>query len=465
MKIAYLIAGLFLVVGSLFIGLHPTLSLGSNGFSNPVVNNGGGSITTPVSIVNGGTATSTGGVTNGVEYYNGTNITNSANFTFNGSIVGIGAGGTTWYTGLDGSNNYGVAATQSGGVLTAPFVTVAGSGFVGINNSSPAQFLDVGGNVNINNASSYMQNSGTILFASSTQATTFLGFNAGQSILTYGTTTASVGHGSYSTTAIGFNALQNASSTSSFQNTAVGSAALQGTGSNPTFQQDTGVGSQVMHVLTSGSFNSGFGVNSLAQVSSGGSNAAFGEQSGQQLTSGSSDVYMGTAAGEWNATGSGNTALGASALVGNGAVNNNSDNTAIGFQAGSGLTTGSNNIVLGYNSATTTQLGNNNITIGFDISGMQAATNGSNMLDIGNLLFGTGLTSQSSSSPAGSFAIGSSTFPLVQMTLGTNGSTNGTSTTAAGKLQWDGYNSAGARMCAYFNSANALVSQAGACNF
>ena len=41
-------------------------------------------LSVPVSIANGGTATTTGGVTNAVEFYNGTTLTNTPNFTTNG---------------------------------------------------------------------------------------------------------------------------------------------------------------------------------------------------------------------------------------------------------------------------------------------------------------------------------------------------------------------------------------------
>lgn len=43
------------------------------------------SLSIPISIANGGTGTTTGGVTNGVEYYNGTTLTNNANFLFDGT--------------------------------------------------------------------------------------------------------------------------------------------------------------------------------------------------------------------------------------------------------------------------------------------------------------------------------------------------------------------------------------------
>lgn len=44
--------------------------------------------------------------------------------------------------------------------------------------------------------------------------------------------------------------------------------------------------------------------------------------------------------------------------------------------------------------------------------------------------------------------------------IGTTGSTNGSSTIASGKIQWDGYNSAGTRICAYFVGTTLTVSSA-----
>ena len=48
------------------------------------------------------------------------------------------------------------------------------------------------------------------------------------------------------------------------------------------------------------------------------------------------------------------------------------------------------------------------------------------------------------------------------LVLGTN-TTNGTTTIMMGKIQWDGYNSAGSRICSYINSGNTLSVQSGAC--
>lgn len=67
---------------------------------------------------------------------------------------------------------------------------------------------------------------------------------------------------------------------------------------------------------------------------------------------------------------------------------------------------------------------------------------------------------------AASLAVGSSTpsFTSVNglVTLGSNGA-NGTTTVSMGKLQFDGYNSAGSRYCLFVNVAGSLTTQAGAC--
>jgi len=54
------------------------------------------------------------------------------------------------------------------------------------------------------------------------------------------------------------------------------------------------------------------------------------------------------------------------------------------------------------------------------------------------------------------------TTTTAQLNLGTTNSTNGTSTIQMGKIQWDGYDSSGARICAYFVSTT-LTAQLGAC--
>jgi hypothetical protein len=102
---------------------------------------------------------------------------------------------------------------------------------------------------------------------------------------------------------------------------------------------------------------------------------------------------------------------------------NSSDyNTLIGYQAGYGITTGKNNIVLGTATSTTSvnniTTGSQNILIGNNI-GLPSAT-ASGQLNIGNIIYGTGVTGTGSTlsnarigigiaSPTSLFQVASST--------------------------------------------------------
>ena len=90
----------------------------------------------------------------------------------------------------------------------------------------------------------------------------------------------------------------------------------------------------------------------------------------------------------------------------------------------------------------------------------------------GNLYFSTTtVAGTATSTPAAlelrnsgtGLGIATSTFSSAVIGLGTTGSTNGTSTVAAGKLQFDGYNTAGSRICMFVVSTT-LTIQSGACN-
>lgn len=71
-------------------------------------------------------------------------------------------------------------------------------------------------------------------------------------------------------------------------------------------------------------------------------------------------------------------------------------NIYIGYQAGSGITTGINNIIIGRQDSTTGRIttGDNNILIGYEVGAGISSTE-SNQLNIGNLIFGTGLSTGS----------------------------------------------------------------------
>jgi hypothetical protein len=62
---------------------------------------------------------------------------------------------------------------------------------------------------------------------------------------------------------------------------------------------------------------------------------------------------------------------------------------------------------IGWNAASTTQSGSNNIALGYDIA--LPSTNGSNQLNIGNLIFGTGINGEGTNLSTGSIGIGTTT--------------------------------------------------------
>ncbi len=79
-------------------------------------------------------------------------------------------------------------------------------------------------------------------------------------------------------------------------------------------------------------------------------------------------------------------------------------NSALGFNSGYALTTGSNNLFLGYQAGNALTTGDSNIVIGYDID--LPTTSTSNTLDIGNLIYATGLTSTGTALSTGNVGIG-----------------------------------------------------------
>jgi hypothetical protein len=131
---------------------------------------------------------------------------------------------------------------------------------------------------------------------------------------------------------------------------------------------NTGLGSYALEQLTTGFQNTAVGVGALQANQVGYNNAAVGAYT-QYVSTGVGNASLGFYSLLSNTTGSTNTALGNVALS---AVTTGSKNVGIGNMAGGGLTTGSNNIVIG--SDTT----------------LPSAT-ADNQLNIGNLIYGTGL--------------------------------------------------------------------------
>jgi hypothetical protein len=227
---------------------------------------------------------------------------------------------------------------------------------------------------------------------------------------------ASVSGGAGSDVAVGPQALNvNLNGT---QNTAVGTAALQ---HNTNGSNNSALGNQALSANTTGNDNTAIGNQALINATTTTSNTAVGSSALQQTTTGSWNTAIGTFALNANTTGQKNTALGFVSLTSNttgannsalgyGALNLNTtgvDNTAFGYQAGHDITTGGHNVIIGDYATTGVGIttGSNNILIGQDLQKLTQTS--SNLLDIGNLIFATGLTSGTTMS-TGNVGIGTS---------------------------------------------------------
>ncbi|OYV83483.1 MAG: hypothetical protein B7X04_04115 [Parcubacteria group bacterium 21-54-25] len=222
--------------------------------------------------------------------------------------------------------------------------------------------------------------------------------------------------------AIGYQTLN--SDTTGIQNVALGSQALK---NNISGSGNMAIGRLSLFYNTTGNSNVGVGNSALEFNQSGNYNTAIGQASLFYNTTGYWNVANGFAALNNNTTGSDNVALGSYALlhntsatttvaIGYGAAqgttsyhsqngvyighasginvqNNSNNNTFIGYQSGKDLTTGSYNILLGSN--------------------IDAPSNtASQQLNLGNLLYGTGVyggSTPSSAPTGGNVGIGTTT--------------------------------------------------------
>jgi hypothetical protein len=210
-------------------------------------------------------------------------------------------------------------------------------------------------------------------------------------------------------------------------NTAVGYSALT---SNTTGYGNTAVGYGSLTANTIAAANTAVGYGALASNTTGGNSAALGYDALSHNTIGSFNMGIGPFALGSNTTGGNNSAIGYSALVVN---TSGSNNLAIGSNAlynnsfgnanigiGSGAmninTTGTNNTAIGYAVASTTlNGGSNNILIGTSSAVDTPAAGTNNFLNIGNVIFATGMTG-TVSSPAGLVGIGSAS-PAVSLDI------------------------------------------------
>ena len=220
-------------------------------------------------------------------------------------------------------------------------------------------------------------------------------------------------------TAIGLNAMEN--NASSTWSVAIGYRTLQNlTGGN----SNVGVGANVLRFTTGGTNNTAVGSLSLNANTLGSANSAFGYRALDSNTIGDENIAVGSSALVTNTTGSNNSVIGVSSLldnttgsynsvVGNNALRNNTSATnsvAIGANAGFGNAgdySARFNILIGNFAGDDITTGaDQNIVIGYDVD--LPNNSGSNQLNIGNLLFGTGIDGTDQTLSSGNIGIGTS---------------------------------------------------------
>lgn len=245
-----------------------------------------------------------------------------------------------------------------------------------------------------------------------------------------------------STTAIGYAALQN---NTTGVNTAVGAASML---ANTTGSLNTAVGQDSLAANTTGSNNTAVGYFTLVNNISGTDLTAIGLEAGYSNTTGNNNTFLGEGAGFYCTTGVANTQVGFlsgfynitgdyNVTIGDGAgfgvsTNSYSSNTIIGTSAGFAITTSSNNVLIGtstgsaltsgglnilvgYNAGVNLTTGSSNIILGYNINAVSASS--ANTLNIGNLIFGTGIDGTGGSLSTGNIGIAVQT-PLNRFHVG-----------------------------------------------
>ncbi len=350
------------------------------------------------------------------------------------STLGITSGASTFLSLTDTPSSFTanrLLFTNSGGTALTDSASLVFDGTnLGIGSTTPSSKLTVVGKVDITNIATssaiitLRDPIGNIAMeiraGTSTLYNTFSGVDAGFANNTGSDNTAFGYRALFSNTtgsdntAIGWRSLYN--NISGLDNTAIGSHSLynnisgdfntaigrQSLFNNATGTANTGLGTDSLYGNTSGNYNTAIGRFSLYTNISGSNNTATGYQSLYSNLIGTSNVANGYQA-LYNNTASHNVGVGLQALYSN---VSGDDNVALGYKAGLNLTS-ANNILIGYQAADNLTTGANNIAIGFDID--LASTTRSNQLNIGNLIFGTGVDGTGTTLSSGNIGIGTST--------------------------------------------------------
>jgi hypothetical protein len=239
--------------------------------------------------------------------------------------------------------------------------------------------------------------------ATSTNYDTFVGYNAGR-----GSASGSFQFGDYNS-GYGFGTLSNL--TSGADNTANGYYVLD---ANTTGELNTAMGALTLSQNTTGGEDSGFGYAALWNNTTGTDNVATGYYAMRNNLTGNQNVALGDTSLYYATSSSNNVAVGYQAGRGANNQSNFQNSTLLGVSAGLNLTNGNNNVLLGYQAGQSMSSGSDNIVVGYDIDA--PSNTASNQLDIGNLIFGTGINGQGTAISTGNIGIGTTT-PYSRLTV------------------------------------------------
>ncbi|MFN3692527.1 MAG: hypothetical protein ACK4SL_00325 [Candidatus Paceibacteria bacterium] len=342
----------------------------------------------------------------------GSSGTNGMVLLSTGTSTRWAATSTLGITGGGGSSF--LALTDTPSVYTANRIMYTNSVATGLTDSAGLTFD--GTNLTLGTSTAVYWGAARTLHASTTKGNYIFGGSAGENITT----------GS-NLIAIGSFALQTA--TSSINNIAIGDLAGQfnTNGTANVFIGPAFAGTN----NTTGGQNVFLGYGAGTVNTTGSSNTLIGNSAGTSLSSGSDNTSLGAFAGNNLATSSKSILLGRGAGWGISGKYTANNLTLIGNNAGYNLQTGAdNNILIGYQAADSLTTGANNIVIGYDI---EAPSNtASNQLNIGNLIFGTGIDGTGTTLSTGNIGIGTTT-PQARLSVGVN------SFAAAGTAGFDAY--------------------------
>ena len=338
----------------------------------------------------------------------------------NGMVLLSTLTGTNWVatSSLGISGGGGSSLFTDGGATT--YLTATGDNLA-IGGTGGSARLNVYGDIDVSNDGIIMLN-GISYFSASTSAyvtkigdgagqsfteydALFIGRNAGQNTLTGGNLTyigewAGRNHNGYNNTFIGVSARGGGAATGDL-NTMVGdSAGYNASGEyNNFFGADAGYVNTGNHNFITG-YDAGY-------YNGGDHNIIMGNQAGLSNYSGNFNQFIGYQTAQF-ANASATVAIGAQALRGPAGDYDAINNIAIGHRSGYNILTGAdNNILIGYQAADNLTTGNNNIIIGYNIDNVTATAD--NRLNIGNLIFGTGIDGTGTTLSSGNIGIGTTT--------------------------------------------------------